>query len=168
MSFTAAALKKMNKDEVIALTLEYLAKFNSTLANIADLKSHLRRMESELPIFISVNSKLFDRVISFELQYCTNNQYTRRDCLEITGLPEIPENGNLEDLKLKVLNKIGLNIDSKNVTELKLRIHKKLIISPIRIYRLKFNNRNIRTRCEICSKLCVLLLTLYIVYVLRC
>ena len=34
MSLTEAALKKMSKDEVIALTLEYQAKFNSTVASI--------------------------------------------------------------------------------------------------------------------------------------
>ena len=50
MSLTEAALKKMSKDEVIALTLEYQAKFNSTVASIADLKSDFRRLESELSI----------------------------------------------------------------------------------------------------------------------
>ena len=88
----------MNKDEVIALTLEYQAKFNSTVASIADLKSDFRRLESELSIFRSVNSKLCDRVTSLERQCWANYQYTRRECLEITGLPENTENGNLEDL----------------------------------------------------------------------
>ena len=95
----------MSKDEVIALTLEYQAKFNSTVASIADLKSDFRRLES----------KLCDRVTSLERQCWANNQYTRRECLEITGLPENTENGNLEDLTLKVLNEIGVNVDSRNV-----------------------------------------------------
>ena len=50
MSLTEAALKKMSKDEVIELTLECQAKFNSTIASIADLKSEFRRLESELSI----------------------------------------------------------------------------------------------------------------------
>ena len=62
MSLTEAALKKMSKDAVIALTLEYQAKFNSTLASIADLKYDFRRLKSELCISMSVNSKLCDRV----------------------------------------------------------------------------------------------------------
>ena len=45
MSLTEAALKKMSKDKVIVLTLEYQAKFNSTLVNNADLKSDFRRLE---------------------------------------------------------------------------------------------------------------------------
>ena len=48
MSLTEATLKKMSKDEVIALTLEYQAKFNSTVASMADLKSDFRRLDSEL------------------------------------------------------------------------------------------------------------------------
>ena len=58
MPLTEAALKEMSKDEVIALTLEYQAKFSSTVASIADLMSDFRRLESELFISRSVNSKL--------------------------------------------------------------------------------------------------------------
>ena len=45
MSLTEAVLKKMSKDEVIALTLKYQAKFNLTIASFADLKSDFRRFE---------------------------------------------------------------------------------------------------------------------------
>ena len=129
MSLTEAALKKMSKDEVIALTLEYQAKFNLTVASIADLKSDFRRLESELSISRSVNSKLCDRVTSLEHQCWANNQCTRRECLEITGLPENTENGNLEDLTLKVLHEIGVN--SRNVEDchwIKTQGPKKVII----------------------------------------
>ena len=66
MSLTEAALKKMSKDEIIVLTLEYQAKFNSTAASIADLKSDFKRLESELSVSRAINSKLFDRVIRLE------------------------------------------------------------------------------------------------------
>ena len=131
MSLTEAALKKMRKDEVIALTLEYQAKFNLTLTNIADLKSDFRWLELELSIFRSVDSRLCDRVTSLEGQYWANNQYTRREFLETTGLPENTENENLEDLTLKVLNKIGVNIDSVNLEDchwIKTQGSKKVVI----------------------------------------
>ena len=44
----------MSKDEAIALTLDYLAKFNSTLVNIADLKPDFGRLELERYIFRSM------------------------------------------------------------------------------------------------------------------
>ena len=121
----------MSKDEVIALTLEYKAKFNSTVASIADLKSDFRRLESELSVSRSVNSKLCDRVTSLERQCWANNQYTRRECLEITGLPENTENRNLEDLTLKVLSEIVVHVDSRNVEDchwIKTQGPKKVII----------------------------------------
>ena len=107
MSLTEAALKKMSKDEVTALTLEYQEKFNSTVASIADLKSDCGRLESELSISRSINSKFCDRVTSLERQCWANNQYSGREYLEITGLPENTENGNLEDLTLKFLTKLA-------------------------------------------------------------
>ena len=116
MSLTEAALNKMSKDEVIALTLEYQAKFNSTVASIADLKSDFRRLESELSISRSVNSKLVWSV-SVGLTTSTPDENT--------------ENGNLEDLTLKVLNEIGVNVDSRNVEDchwIKTQGPKKVII----------------------------------------
>ena len=53
---------------------------------------------------------------SVERQCWANNQYTRREFLEITGLPENTDNRN-ENLPLKVLNKIGVNIDSREVED---------------------------------------------------
>ena len=50
-----------------------------------------------------------------EPQCWANNQYIRCECLEITGLPETTENGNLENLTLKVFKEIGINIDSRKV-----------------------------------------------------
>ena len=61
-----APLKKVSKDEVVVLTLDYQAKFNSTLANIIDLKSDFGRLEPKLSISRSVNSKLYDRVTNRE------------------------------------------------------------------------------------------------------
>ena len=104
MSLTEAAPKKISKNEVIALTLEYQAKFNSTKASIADSKSDFRRLESKLSISMSVDSKLCDRVTSLERQCWANNEYRRRECLQITGLPENTENGNPEERTLKVFN----------------------------------------------------------------
>ena len=117
MSLTETTLKKLNKDEVIALTLECQGKFSSILANIADLKSDFRRLESELFISRLVNSKLCDSVTSLDRQCWANNQYSRREFLEITGPPENTENKNLEVLTLKVLNEIGVSINSRNVED---------------------------------------------------
>ena len=54
MSLSEAALRKLTKDEVIALTLEYQAKFDNTLSNInrelSELRNDFKKNESELSV----------------------------------------------------------------------------------------------------------------------
>ena len=54
MTATEAAFKKMSKDDMITLTLDYQDKFNSTLGNInkdiGELKYKLAKLELELAV----------------------------------------------------------------------------------------------------------------------
>ena len=79
-------------------------------------------MKYLLLIFHTFNQKNFQLRSLFDLNSLV---------LEITGLPENTENGNLEDLTLKVLNEIGVNVDSRNVEDchwIKTQGPKKVII----------------------------------------
>ena len=100
MSLYEAALRKLTKDETIALTLEYQAKFDNTLSNInrelSKLRNHFKKIESELSVSKNVNSKLHEQVVSSERQGWGNNQYFRCECLEITGVPDSVSNDDLE------------------------------------------------------------------------
>ena len=62
MSLSESALKKLSKDEVIALALEYQNMFDSTLTNInkeiSDLRQNYEKMQSELCVSRQVSSKL--------------------------------------------------------------------------------------------------------------
>ena len=91
MTLPEKALRKLTKDELDNLSLEYRSKFNSTLANIdkdmGELRNDFKKLEADLVISRAVNTKLRDRIISLEHQCWSNSQYFRRECLEITGLP---------------------------------------------------------------------------------
>ena len=54
MSLPEATLRKLTKDEVIALTLEYPAKFDNTLSNInkglSGIRNNFKQIESELSV----------------------------------------------------------------------------------------------------------------------
>ena len=62
MPFSESALKKLSKDEVIALALEHQNKFDSTLKNInkeiSDVRQNYEKMQSELCGSRPVSSKL--------------------------------------------------------------------------------------------------------------
>ena len=104
MSESAFALKRLSKDEVIALVLEYQSKFDSTLTNknkeISDLRKNYEKMQSELCISRQVSSKLKEQIVSLERQCLSNSQYSRRECLELSGLPDSMENAVLENTAL--------------------------------------------------------------------
>ena len=62
MSPSETALRKLTKDEVIALILEYQAKFDNTLSNInreqSELRNDFKKIELELSVSKNVKSKL--------------------------------------------------------------------------------------------------------------
>ena len=121
MSLSEAALRKLTKDEVIALTLEYQAKFDNTLSNInrelSELRNDFKKIESELSASKNVNSKLRERVVALERQCWGNNQYSRRECLEITGVLDSVSNDDLEETTIKIFGKFDVAIDLSNIEE---------------------------------------------------
>ena len=44
-----------------------------------------------------------------------NAQYSRRECLEIVGIPHSVDNSSLEEKVTQVFEKVGCNIDSSNI-----------------------------------------------------
>ena len=135
MSLSEAALRKLTKDEVIALTLEYQAKFNNTVSNInrelSELRNDFKKIEAELSVSKNVNNKLHERVIALERQCWGNNQYSRRECLEITGVPDSVSNDDLEETIIKIFDKLNVAIDPSNIEDchwLKSSRPKKVII----------------------------------------
>ena len=100
MALSEAALNKLSKEEIINLALDYQSKFDSKLAGIrnelSDFKKDFEKLGSNLSVARQVNSVLRERVTSLERQCWSNSQYSRRECLELTGFPETSDNNTLE------------------------------------------------------------------------
>ena len=76
MALNKATLRKLGKEELVKLALEYQSKFDSTLTSINDIKAdlselrrHYEKLESELLVTKQVNTKLCDQMKMFERQY---------------------------------------------------------------------------------------------------
>ena len=82
----------MNKDVLAGMVLDYKERFDSTLSAITDelkeLKTDSRKLESDLAISRYVNNQLTNQLILVERKCWANKQYSRRECLEISGIPE--------------------------------------------------------------------------------
>ena len=58
---------------------------------------------------------LQQRVIDLERQCWANAQYSRRDCLEVAGIPESVKQNELEDKVLRIFKKVGCDIPTDNI-----------------------------------------------------
>ena len=62
-----------------------------------ELKAKFTKIESDLAISRNVNVKLVERLVVTEQKFWTNEQYSRRECLEISVIPESVSDSALKD-----------------------------------------------------------------------
>ena len=76
MALTEAALKKLFKDEIVSLGLDYQNKFDFTLASIRNDRTEkcFEKLGSDMSVVRQVNSVLRERVTSLERQCWSNSQ----------------------------------------------------------------------------------------------
>ena len=119
MAHTENSLSRLNKDDLIRLALDYQQKYDITLDKIskelAELRKSYNKLDSDLAITKAVNESLRNQIITLERQCWSNAQYSKRETLEISGIPENTDDGELEGKVLTVLSKLDVNIDPANV-----------------------------------------------------
>ena len=120
MAHTENSLSRVNKDDPIRLALaNYQQKYDITLDRIskelAELRKSYNKLESNVAITKAVNESLKNQILMQERQCWNNAQYSRRETLEISGIPEYIDDGELEWKVLTVLSKLDVNVDPANV-----------------------------------------------------
>ena len=91
MAHSDASLMKLNKEDLIRITLDYQGKFNSIFIlddlkkDISDLKNNLSglqsdfsKLEADVQVTRNVNSKLPEKLVTIERRCYINKQYSRR------------------------------------------------------------------------------------------
>ena len=105
MSLTRETMK-MNKDVLADKVLDYKERFDFSLSAInhelKELNTDFCKLESGLAASRNVNDKLTKQLILVERKCCANEQYSRRECIEISGIPETIQDDDLEDCVLKI------------------------------------------------------------------
>ena len=105
MVYTGFALSKLNKDDLIRITLDMKKNQNSILSD----------MKNELSVYLNQLLKKKNCRIMLESKCWSNKQYSRREGLKISGIPSDTEAGKLEETVLKVFEKLDNDVDPKNV-----------------------------------------------------
>ena len=119
MALTKAALKKPTKEEIIKFTLDLQDNFNQYLKcikkDLSEIRKNFSKLEAELAVTKEVNNVLRNQMIQVEIKYWSNQQYYRRDCLEINSIPERLIDSLLEETALNTFKELGVSIDTSDI-----------------------------------------------------
>ena len=116
MVHTEATLKGLNKPDLIELVLQLESEINSQIkeliSKIRDLVTQMKKVRVDVAIVENVNEKLVNQLTETEQQFWANVQYSRRECLEVVGIPTSIPNDLLE----AYVSKINLKFISRGKT----------------------------------------------------
>ena len=92
MTHSHSSLIKLIREELVNIVLDYQHKFDNSLgfinSELLELKSEFTKIKSDPAISRNVNVKLMERIVVTERKCLANEQYSRRECLEVSGIPE--------------------------------------------------------------------------------
>ena len=117
-NYTEESLEKLLKKDIIniVLSLQTEKECNANiLEEVRALNEKFTTLESQLLITKNVNSLLQERVIDLERQCWANAQYSRRECLEVSGIPNTIKQDELENKVLTIFKKVGCDIKNENI-----------------------------------------------------
>ena len=116
---TEAVLNKLTNPELVQLLLKTEATLGSQITDLSkeikDTLTHLKKLKADIAVIKTVNNRLVERVDKTERQCWEKAQYSRRDTLEIVGIPNSIDNSVLEETVNGVFKTIGVEIDERDI-----------------------------------------------------
>ena len=113
------SLDKINKRDMINSVLSLQSKLDEANKNVLDeickLFNAFLKFQSELAVSQQVNSLLSNKVANMERQSWGNNQYSRRECLDIIGIPSEVDAAVLEEKVLNIFGKLGCDVPPERI-----------------------------------------------------
>ena len=111
---TGAVLNKLSKSDLVQLILNTEANVVSYIAELTtevkDLLANSKKLEADMAIVRNINSKLVERVVATEHQCWKNAQYSRKNALEVAGIPMSVRDNALELKVCDVFQETGMDI----------------------------------------------------------
>ena len=119
ITHTATVLNKLSKSELVHLVLQTEASLASQITNLTtevkDLLGYFKNLEADLAVTKNVNSKIMEMVVQTERQCWANAQYSRRDTIEVIGIPSSIRDKDLEDKVRNIFEEIGVNVNERDI-----------------------------------------------------
>ena len=111
---TEANLNKMNKNELIKLLMDKQQECLNLQKITDQLKSvemRLSQLESTLTVSTNTSYLLSKRVKKLEVDLLNSQQYSRRECIEIDGIPKSTKDSDLESSFVDILKEIDITVN---------------------------------------------------------
>ena len=116
-TYTGDSLDKLRKQDLIPIVLTLQSKLedkdNTVLEEVRN--ESVSQLRSELGVTKNVNNLLLTRLTTLERQCWANAQYSRRECLDIVGIPREVSGEVLEEKVLNIFGKLGCDISPDRI-----------------------------------------------------
>ena len=117
--YTEETLQPLNKTQFIKLFLKTQEQTNNTVKTLTEeineIHCSFKKLESEIIVIKKVNDALVKQLSCVERQCWKNAQYSRRECLEVMGIPPSVEHDQLEPTACRILHYIDVNISGDKI-----------------------------------------------------
>ena len=119
--YTEESLDKLLKRELIPIVLSLEEQNRSLQSRMSEVNNEVveemrkfnenfSKLQSELSIAKRVNTELTKRIVTLERQCWANAQYSRKECVEVVGIPRQVDDKHLEAKVLSIFQKVGCTI----------------------------------------------------------
>ena len=119
VSHTEESLDKLLKKDLINLVLKLQEKVSTVNEEVLDevrkINKNFERLESDLSVTKNANCLLQKQIVKLERECWANAQYSRRECLEVVGIPSSVSHDCLEDKVLDIFDQVGCRIKKENI-----------------------------------------------------
>ena len=82
---------------------------------IDQISAENRKLTSELVITKNVNSRLEERIINLEKNQAKGEQYSRRNNVELSGIPNSICDEDLENTVINICKESGIDVDARDI-----------------------------------------------------
>ena len=117
--YTEETLQPLNTTQLIKLFFKTQEQTNNTIKTlteeIKEIHRSFKKLESEIIVVKKVNDALVKQLSSLERQCWKNEQYSRREYVEVVGIPPSVEHDQLEPTVCRILHHIGVNISEDKI-----------------------------------------------------
>ena len=83
---------------------------NEVVEEMRKFNENFSKLQSELSIAKRVNIELIKRIVTLERQCWVNAQYSRKECVEVVGIPHQVDHKHLEARVLSIFQKVDCTI----------------------------------------------------------